>query len=300
MQDLLGTFASWATILGTVLTLLGIVQSRAWLAVSSLVFLGAAIVFGAYLRSERRTLSSAAIKIEGRSIDSLNAANLRRIVNRSLVVQEVGRKVTINGQDLALSVEYSGYCRASIETKFEFSLDSDNNVPFADLDCKAYDLLHDPDRRFPIQPILVGPDGVSKKLAVPFLEPIKSEQPFLVLLACKLPGCMKAGVDYYTASLSFAQDHIPRAEISLTFKGELPEWVRVYEVNLSGTAKLVKALQPVYQDRNRREYLDVNEPSPAKSARVYLFFRRRLSDANQFNHAGRITPRVPDRQNSWP
>jgi hypothetical protein len=293
MQNLLETFASWATILGTILTLLGIVQSRAWLAVSSLAFLGVAIAVGAYLRLERRKLKSAAIRIEGRSIDSLNAANLRRVVNRSLVVQEVRRTANIAGQDLTVRVEYSGYCRASSETKFEFSIDSDNNIPFADLECQAYDLLHDPDRLSPIRPILVGPDGVSKKLTVPFLEPVTSKQPFLVSLTYKLPGCMNTGVDYYAASLSFAQDRIPRCEVALIFESDFPAWVRVYEVHRSGRVRLVKALKPVQQSQDRCEYVDVNQAVPSQSARVYLFFRLRSVRGNGHGHAKCAVDTVP-------
>jgi hypothetical protein len=40
---------------------------------------------GLYARKKQLRLNSAAIKIEGRSIDSLNIANLRRRINRSLV-----------------------------------------------------------------------------------------------------------------------------------------------------------------------------------------------------------------------
>src|SRR6266404_4844550 len=41
-----------------------------------------------YAWRERCTVKSATVKIEGRSIDSLNIANLRRRINQSLAIQE--------------------------------------------------------------------------------------------------------------------------------------------------------------------------------------------------------------------
>ena len=44
----------------------------------------------------------------------------------------------------------------------------------------------------PIRPLLVGPEGISKKISVPFLEPLKANQAFGVLLKCTLPRCLTA------------------------------------------------------------------------------------------------------------
>jgi hypothetical protein len=51
-------------------------------------------------RRQRLRIEAASIEIEGISIDSINAANLRRRVNRSLAVQTVDQIVTIDGSDL--------------------------------------------------------------------------------------------------------------------------------------------------------------------------------------------------------
>jgi len=219
-------------------------------------------------------LDAAAVRVEGRSIDSLNAANLRRVVNRSLVVQAVKRVVTIEGQDLHIKIEYSGYCHTSRETQFIFSIDSDSNLSFDALDCRAYDLLQDRERLHPIRPMLVGPDGVSKKLAVPFLKPLSYQEPFAVALECTLPRCMTSGIDYYTAALSFAQKRVPRSTVHLIFKSDLPEWVRVYDINTSGKATLIRAMQPLVRTQNWCEYIDDAENLRSRSARVYIFMRR--------------------------
>ena len=87
-----------------------------------LISISGAVMF--YARTERARIKMAIIKIEGRSIDSLNAANLRRAINRSLIVQSVEREVTVRDRDLRVTVHYQGYSSKQ-ETKFDFSLDSD-------------------------------------------------------------------------------------------------------------------------------------------------------------------------------
>lgn len=277
MRSLLDLLASWATILGTVLTVLGLVQSRGWLTGISLALVGASIVASLYARKERLIVKSATVKIEGRSIDSLSIANVSRRVNQSLVIQEAEQVASIEGEDLTMTWRYSGYCRADEETAIEFSIDSDNNVPFDALKCHAYDLRHDPGMQHKIRPILLGPDGISKKIAIPFLEPIKEQEPFSVLLRCDLPGCMKLGLEYYTSTLSLGQDHVRRSSVRLLFVGHLPEWVRVYEYDTSGGTTLIKDLRPTRKSRDLAEYVDVAEGVSAQSARIYLFLRTHRS-----------------------
>lgn len=91
------SLAAWATVLGTLLSLIGIIRSRAWLTGISVLLIGVSIAAGLYARNKRIKLNSAAINIEGRSIDALNIANLRRRVNRSLVIQEAHHVAEIKG-----------------------------------------------------------------------------------------------------------------------------------------------------------------------------------------------------------
>ncbi|MDP2895513.1 MAG: hypothetical protein Q8Q12_03010 [bacterium] len=269
--------ASWATILGTVFSVIGLIQSRGWLAGISALFIGASIFAGLYARRKRLALDSAAVKVEGHSIDSLNIANLRRRVNRSLVIQEVNHVARIEGEDLKMTWQYAGYARADHQAAIEFSIDSDNNIPFEALDCFAYDLQRDPGRKHKIRPVLLGTDGISKKIAIPFLEPLTAQQPFAVLLKCGLPGCMKAGFEYYTSTLSFDQDRVPRLTVRLVFAGARPSWVRVYECSPSGSARLLKELRPWRESQECTEYQDTAEEVPGQSARIYVFWRAAAS-----------------------
>jgi hypothetical protein len=261
-----------ANILATLPGLIGLIQSRGWLPGIALLLVGALVIVALFARRESLILDSAAVNIEGRNIDSLNIANLRRRVNRSLVIQEAHHIAEIAGEDLKVEWKYSGYCRAERETAIEFSIDAESNIPFDSLDCFAYDLQRDPGRQHKIRPILIGSDGISKKVAVPFLEPLTAQQPFRVLLKCLLPGCMKPGKEYYTSTLSFAQNRVWRCTVRLRFFGERPAWVRVYE-SAPGGARFLKDLRPSREDQELTEYVDIAEPVEGQSARIYTFWR---------------------------
>jgi hypothetical protein len=275
MQSFQESLTGWATLFAAFVSFVGLIQSRTWLAGIGAFCLIGSVITGVYARRERRIVNSAAVKIEGQNIDSLNIANLRRRVNRSLVIQEADHVAAIESEELKVTWRYSGYCKEDVETSIEFSIDSDNPIPFNQLDCFAYDLQRDPFMRHKIRPLLVGADGVSKKVAVPFLRPLRAGEPFGVLLECRLPGCMKAGLEYYTSTMSFAPQHLPRCSTRLIFTGDCPTWVRVYECGASGDAKLRKDLPPLRQGPQFAEYLDASEDTEAQSIRIYAFRRFR-------------------------
>src|ERR1035437_4279120 len=121
MKSFKETFAFWSSILGTALGLFGLIRSARWLAVLGLSLVAASVAALLYIQKERQRLRLATIKIEGRSIDSLNVANLGRRLNRSLVIQEADQVATIKGQDMVVTWRYAGYCRAPYEAAVEFS-----------------------------------------------------------------------------------------------------------------------------------------------------------------------------------
>jgi hypothetical protein len=86
------------------------------------------IIAGLYARKKRLALAAASTEIEGHSIDSLNMANLKRRVNRTLVIQEAIHTVVIEGEDMEFTWKYSGYCKSDRATSIDFSIDSDDNV----------------------------------------------------------------------------------------------------------------------------------------------------------------------------
>lgn len=273
MQYLLPTLAAATALLGPLATILGLIQSRGWLTALGAVLFCIAILAIAYARTQRLRVDAASVEIEGISIDSVNAANVRRRVNRSLTIQAADHFATIDGADLDMVWRYAGFCRAARETAMEFSVDSGNTIPFERLDCYAYDLKRDPEKKHKIQPLLVGPDGISKKIAVPFLEPLRAQEPFDVMLHCRLPGTYRQGIGYYTSTLSFHQDRIGRSAVHLTFLRRKPDWVRVYDCDSRGRPHLVKNLSPVREDGETTEYLDEAENVAAQSVRIYLFRR---------------------------
>jgi hypothetical protein len=273
MQPILQSLASWTAVIAPIVTLVGLIQSRGLLAGMGAVFACASIIALVYARSQRLRVDAASVEIEGISIDSLNAANLRRRVSRSFFIQMVHHIVTISGADLEITWRYSGYCRGGRETAMEFSVDSANSIPFNRLDCFAYDLKRDPDKRHKIQPFLIGPDSISKKIAVPFLEPLLAQEPFDIMLHCRMPATYTPGIGYYTSTLSFDQDKVRRCTVQLEFRGQRPAWVRVYECQPGANPRLLRNLSPVREDQESIEYLDASENLAAQSARVYLFRR---------------------------
>jgi hypothetical protein len=270
------TISFWLTALGTILSILGLVQAHTWLIGFGALLFVASLGLLFYALREREQILSATVRIGERSIDSLNIASLLRRLNRSLVIQEANHRAEIEGEHLTITWQYAGYCRAAREGAIEFSVDTDNNIPFDSLGCRAYDLRHDPERRHPLRPVLVGPDGISKKIAVPFLEPLAVEEPFNVLLSCELPGCMKDGFEYYTSTLSFAQQRVPHVTTRIIFRNSRPQWLRAYDCDGKGNIHLLKDMRPARETSGLTEYLDVAHDVPARSARIYVFQRRSM------------------------
>jgi hypothetical protein len=253
-------FALWSS--------LGSVLANSWMTGLGLIVAGAS---AAYATAGERRLRSGTISVEGRSIDALNVANLRRRRNRSLVVRCADHTARIDGDDLTVTWQYDGFCRARRETSIEFSIDSENILPFGELDCRAYDLQADPELRHPIQPVLVENDGASKKIAVPFLKALVSREPFSVMLRCKLPGCMRAGVQYYTSTLSFDQRSVENFSVRLIFDGHHPDWLRVYECDRFHRPTLQGNLRREHDDAESCEFLDTVQNVPGKLTRIYVF-----------------------------
>jgi len=273
MDSFKDSITFWATVLGTLTGFIGLFQSRAWLVVIGTVIACGSIATLLYAKSERGRVRSALLKIGERSIDSLNLAGLRRHLNRSLVIQEVKNLAIIDAEDLTVTWECSGYCRANRETTIEFSIDADAYTPYERLDCVAFDIRRDPQRRHAIRPILVSPDGLSKKIAVPFLAPLAAQEPFCVMVRWHQAHCMKPGIDYYTATLSFDQNRVQHYAVGLRFLDGLPKWVHVYELASGGTANVLKDLHPAIMEDRTVEYWDIDNDVAAQSARVYLFSR---------------------------
>jgi len=270
MKRPLETISSLATILASFASILGILQSRTVLTLSGFGLLGFALAAALYARNRETALRKASITIEGHNIDSLNVASLRRRITRSLIVQEAEHWVEIEGADMRVTWRYSGYCAVPRETAMSFSIDGDN---VSELDCVAFDLVHDPETIHPIQPLIIGGDGISTKISVPFSAPLSSGDSFALLLRFTLPESIQSGFGYYTSSLSFAQDTVRRCSVKLTFIGTSPQWVRVYECTGGPPALLLKQLQPFPEQSEAFSFLDDARNRPGESVRVYAFQR---------------------------
>ena len=274
MRTLESQLGLWSGVVGLALTVGGVIHSRNWVAVLGAVILAIAALIGFHAWRIRNKIKQSTIEIQGRRIDSLNVANLSRRRNQTLGISRAAHAARIQDEDLEILLEYEGHCASKNgETVFEFSVDSESFVPFASLDCFAFDLCHDPHRSHRIRPMLVGPDGISKKLAVPFAQPLAYNSAFHVALVCKLPQCMKFGVDYFESTLSFAQSIIQSYTVAIEFSGTFPSWVRVYECSSHGSPRLLRDLTPAPRQSPNVIYYDEVHDSPGQSARIYVFHR---------------------------
>lgn len=260
-----------ANLLGCAIALFGVGDSQPSLALLGIGCSAASTMTILFLKRNQRRSLSPAPRVDGLSLDSLLVANSRRRLNRSLVMERAVQVAIIEGSDLNLAWQYEGFCRSQREASIDFSIDSENNVPFEHLDCFAFDLQNDPVRLHKLRPTLIGSDGVSKKVSVSFLQPLNFEQRFSVLLNCKLPGCVTSGVQYYTSTLSFAQRSIANASVHLIFVKSRPEWLRVYEYAKNGEMIPICELRPFRDDGETCEYIDTLRDVPGQSVRVYLY-----------------------------
>lgn len=273
---MLESVAALSTVVGTAVSILALVHASGLLAFVSCGCICFSIGLWLWGRRERSILNSASTVIEGHSIDSLNLANLRRKVNRTFTIQEAHHTARIKGEDMEITWRYTGFCRRDDVSSMEFSVDSHARSSFDGLECIAFDLGRDPEMKHRIRPTLVGPDGISKKVSVTFLEPLKANEPFSVLLSCKLLNCFTPGFGYYTSTLSFAQARVNRCVVHLIFEGSTPDWMRVYEGTHTRPVRLVKTLVPSSRELHSCDYIDVADGRHGQSARAYVFWREHL------------------------
>lgn len=271
MADARENLTRLVTLLGSSIALLGVVRSEPWLILVGIACSAASTTSALALQRNQAHTHPVGLSIDGFNVDSLHIANIRRRLNKSLTLTRAFQVAIIDGADLHLAWQYEGCCRAVGERTIEFSIDSENNVPFEELDCFAFDLHNDPGRLQQIRPTLVGSDGLSKKISVPFLRSLALQDRFSVLLNCKLPACVTTGIQYYTSSVSFDQASVESASVHLIFVRARPDWVRVYECAKNGRATLLSELRPFRDDGATCEFVHMAQNVPGQSVRVYLF-----------------------------
>jgi hypothetical protein len=266
----LDSLAAAATIIGTIISCVAILQTNQIIPLigGSALTAGLALMWLA-IRA-RRAVQADLVSIEGYSIDSLSAANLRRVVNRTVRVQEAIHSARIEDRDLVIHWIYSGNCTAVSETAFVFSIHSQVVADLESLGCIGYDLRTDPQMKHPIMPVPLGTIGLARRLKIPFLRPLRRGDPFHIRIEFRLPACIIPGFNTFTSTLSFAQDRVPSCKVCLQFTGQKPDWVRVYEVAAPGS-RLVKGLHGTEDKSGAYECTDMMENIPGRSTRIYAF-----------------------------
>ena len=264
----------WLSLIGFLMSIYGLAENRKLYALSGLLFFTSSILLAFKLLSIKKYIKKTNTVIDGRRIDALNVANINRNPNKSLKVQEATHFIKVKGNNLFLRFEYSGYCRDKKgENGFVFSVDSDVNIPFEKLVCHGFDLINDPSKNHEIRPFLSGSDGLAKIIKLPFNNPVFKGDQFHVALFCELPGCIKFGKYYISATLAFKDDiNIKEFSVKLEFVKNHPKWVRLYDAT-SGEPQLIKDLKPKCQKSASVHYEDKYKNIESEKAFIYLFER---------------------------
>ncbi len=114
----------WIRLLGIIISVYGLFQNRSFYIILGVVFFTSSALLSLKLLSTKRKLKKSNIILEGRSIDALSLANLKRLHNESLKVQEAVHWFRIFKNDLIIFFKYIGYCKnKSGENGFIFSID---------------------------------------------------------------------------------------------------------------------------------------------------------------------------------
>lgn len=216
------------------------------------------------------------ITIEGIQISALGNANSLRKYNKDYKIHQVTHEVTIDGTALIQDYTLAGIKHKNIHNNnsFDFSLDVDTNLLLSELDCYAYDLKHDPIQSRKIYPILKSTDGQSKKIQVNFLSEIRRNSDFKIFLHTNIPDCMKKGKDYYISSLSFdGKEKVDTLSLRFTFKNQLPNNLRVYELLKNGSVREIKTLTPDFITSNEAIFNDRYTDTDSIKYLVYIFDR---------------------------
>jgi hypothetical protein len=277
--------ASAASLLGSAIALLGLLEAETAITLLGTAVSAASAAGAIYSRRKRDVPHFDGASIEGLNLDLLHISNHRRRLNRSLLVERAFQVAIIDGPDLNIAWQYDGFCRSEVEPNIEFSIDSEGNTAFDKLDCFAFDLQNDPGRLQKIKPVLVGNDGFSKKVSAQFLEPLKRDDRFSMLLQCNLPGCNAPGVQYYASSLSFDQRSINSTTVHLIFVGARPNWVRLYDFDKRARPRLRNELRPFRDDGATCEFVDMARDVPGQSVFVYVFDVPAVRNTRRSAHA---------------
>jgi len=274
MSQAVESIAFWSEIIGEVVTVYSLIESHKAKTLLGILFFSTTILLTFRLFNLKKYIKTTNTVIGNKKIDALNVANIAKTANKSLKIQEATHLIRVHGKKLILNLDYSGYCKSKEgESGFVFSIDSDVSIPFEKLTCHGFDLLNDPRKKHKIFPLLLGADGLTKRVGLPFIRHLSEGDPFHVVLFCELPGCMRFGKDYVTATLAFNDNtRIKNFSVKLEFVKGHPKWVRLYDAT-SGEPRLIKDLKPARTKAHSVYYEENYKNIEGEKAFVYLFER---------------------------
>lgn len=222
------------------------------------------------------TTSFPSLDIDGETDELLTLAEVNRTRTNNVDIQKAEHIFIVEKRTLYVTFRYSGKCISkSGADGMTYVICGDNRVPLSELQCRGYDLKKDPEKRYPIIPILRSSDGLCKKIKIPFQTRLQYKEEYFVEMTYIWPNCMRYGEDNIDSSLSFKKTHLKDYVVRIEFIENQPDWVRVYRMNKKRKEMIYeKTLQVDKTDNNRYIYIDYVDAPNAQSVRVYKFFRR--------------------------
>lgn len=264
-----------STVVSIISGVISIVSAmKALIVITGFFFLITIMLWFFFVRN-RKKINDLNLKVRRRIITTQNQINSFRSINENFKMHEAINTVTIEGNNLEIEYELKGIrLRTPKDHKgYIANFGADRFVPYDNLVCFAYDLIHDKDKKNRIRPDLVSEDGNAKQILIPFAQEIPNNSPFHIYWTCVIPDCMNIGEDYYVGGISYPKNRkVDKQKLKLIFKKPFPAWVKLYEVE-DGKEKLIKQLFPEEKLEDAHIFIDEYTQMEGYQTRIYFFER---------------------------
>lgn len=150
-------------------------------------------------------------------------------INRDIELHKILIDYRINCNDCWADKRLEGKCYAKQYSTYEFSIASTVIKKYDDVYCVGYDLNYSPDKE--IRPILISPDGFSKRLSMQLNRSLHKGENFSIRLRYITYGVMTGEKRYLVSSFNYKKVALDEYSITFTFDENIPKEIRVYKMN---------------------------------------------------------------------
>lgn len=212
------------------------------------------------------------ITIENKKIDILPLIDPIKKEDHTLIPKHIIHKHIVANEEVTFLYYYEGICISKNgEDNIVFNIGAEEYIPFNELKCFAYDLKNDIHKEMKISPILIGDDGLSKKIKINFLHKLEYSDNFKILFVYSFPHCLKFGKDYISVYMSYYKKTIDVFINEIIFKDIKPLYVKVYDIH-NKKAHYTETLKP---NVSHNEYKYIHKINNCKGNTSIIYFINR-------------------------